>query len=82
MALMGGHRFAVSMGEVFPHGCYAMSVQQAEDFDEKSGRRSPSKDKISGELVWAVTVIDRDPEARDKQVKIKVTGAHMPVSAG
>ncbi len=82
MALQGGHRFAVSMGEVFPFGVYAMAVQQAEDFDEKTGRRSPSKDKLTGELVWTVTVIDRDPEARDKQVKIKVTGAHMPSLPG
>lgn len=82
MALMGGHRFAVSMGEVFPHGVYAMGVQQAEDFDERSGRRSPAHDKLSGELVWAVTVIDRDPEARDKQVKVKVSAPVMPVLPG
>ena len=82
MALIGGHRFAVSMADVFPHGVYAMSVEQAMDYDEKSGRRTPSKDKQTGELVWTVTVIDRDPEAREKQVKVKVTGPVQPVLPG
>jgi hypothetical protein len=82
MALQGGHRFAVPMAVLFPHGVYAMSVEQAMDYDEKSGRRTPSKDKQTGELVWTVTVIDRDPEAREKQVKVKVTGPVQPVLPG
>src|SRR4051794_25872819 len=82
MALQGGHRFAVSMADVFPHGVYAMSVEQAQDYDEKSGRRTPSKDKQSGEWVWTVTVIDRDPEAREKQVKVKVSAPVQPVLRG
>jgi hypothetical protein len=82
MALQGGHRFAVSMAEVFPAGVYALSVVQAEDYDEKTARRSASKDKVSGQLVWTVTALDRDPEARTKEVKIKVTGPVMPVLPG
>src|SRR4051795_9274932 len=82
MALRGGYRFAVAMGDVFPDGCYAMSVEQAQDYDEKSGRRTPSKDKQTGELVWTVTVIDRDPLAREKQVKVKVTAPYQPVLPG
>ena len=82
MALQGGHRFTVSMGDVFPHGVYAMGVEQAEDYDDKTGRRSPSKDKQSGELVWAVTVIDRDPAAREKQLKVKVAAPYQPVLPG
>src|SRR6476469_6315996 len=79
MALMGGHRFVVSMAELFPHGVYALGVQQAEDFDEGSGRRSPAKDKQSGSLVWTVTCIDRDAEARVKEVKVKVLAPVQPV---
>src|SRR3954464_11455186 len=82
MALLGGYRFAVAMGDVFPDGCYAMSVEQAQDYDEKSGRRTPSKEKQTGELVWTVTVIDRDPLAREKQVKVKVTAPYQPVLPG
>src|SRR5690349_10889460 len=82
MALQGGHRLPVSMADVFPFGVYAMSVEQAQDYDEKSGRRSPSKDKQTGEWVWAVTVIDRDPEAREKQVKVKVSAPVAPALPG
>ena len=82
MALPSGYRFPVLMRDVFPYGCYAMSVEQAQDYDEKSGRRTPSKDKQTGEWVFAVTVIDRDPEAREKQVKVKVTGPVQPVLPG
>jgi hypothetical protein len=79
MALLGGHRFAVSMGEVFPHGVYALVVEQAMDFNEKTRARVPAKDKQTGELVWTVFCMDRDPEARQKEVKVKVTAPHMPV---
>ncbi len=82
MALQGGHRFAVSMDEVFPFGVYAMGVEQALDYDERSGRRTPSKDKQSGELVWVVSCMDRDPEARSKEVKVKVTAPYQPVLPG
>ncbi len=82
MALQGGHRFAVDMDDVFLHGVYAMGVEQAMDYDEKTGRRSPAKDKVTGELVWTVTVMDRDPEARVKEVKVKVTGPYCPVLPG
>src|SRR4051795_7642883 len=84
MALQGGHRFSVSMGDVFPDGVYAMSVEQAQDYDEKSGRRTPSKDKQTGEWVWTVTVIDRDraEQVREKQVKVKVSAPVMPMLPG
>jgi hypothetical protein len=83
MALMGGHRFAVSMGEVFPHGFYAMGVEQAMDWDEKTGRRTASRDKqADGQFVWTVTGIDRDPDAREKQVRVKVTAPVQPVLPG
>ena len=79
MALQGGHRFKVSMADVFPYGLYAMGVEQAEDYDSATRLRSPSRDKQTGELVWTVTCIDRDPEARKKEVKVKVTAPVMPV---
>ena len=79
MALQGGHRFTVSMAEAFRYGLYAMGVEQAMDYDEKTGRQSPTKDKQTGDLVWTVTCIDRDPEIRGtREVKIKVLGPHMP----
>ena len=84
MALQGGQRFAVSMADVFPHGVYALSVEQAQDYDEKSGRRSPAKDKQTGELVWTVTCIDRDESARprERQATVKVSAPVQPVLPG
>lgn len=80
MALMGGHRFAVSMADAFPHGLYAMGVEQAMDYDERSGKRTPARDKHNdGQFVWTVSCIDRDPEAREKEVKVKVTAPVMPM---
>jgi hypothetical protein len=78
MALMGGHRFAVSMADAFPHGLYAMGVEQAQDYNESNKSRTPSRDKQTNDLVWTVTCIDRDPDARVKEVKIKVLAPHSP----
>lgn len=79
MALQSGHRFPVSMAEVFPHGLYAMGVEQAMDYDERTGRRSPTSDKQTGEPVWTVTCLDRDPEVRGtREVKIKVLAGVCP----
>jgi hypothetical protein len=83
MALQGGYRFPVSMADVFPYGVYAMGVEQAMDFDARTKVRTPTHDKqADGQLVWTVTVIDRDPEAREKQVKVKVTAPVQPVLPG
>lgn len=82
MALQPGHRFPVDFDDVFPYGALAMSVEQAQDFDERSGRRSPARDKHTNELVWQVTVIDRDPEARRKETKVKVSASVQPVLPG
>jgi hypothetical protein len=79
MALQGGHRFAVSMADAFPFGLYAMGAEQAQDYNEKTGKRTPARDKQRGDqFVWTVTCIDRDPDARTKEVRIKVIGPHMP----
>jgi hypothetical protein len=79
MALQSGHRFPVSMRDVFSHGLYAMGVEQAMDYDERTGRRSPTSDKQTGDLVWTVTCLDRDPEVRGShEVKVKVLASHCP----
>ena len=79
MALENGYRFAVAMGDAFAHGLYAMGVEQAMDFNESTRARTPAKDKQTGELVWTVTCIDREPEIRgSREVKIKVLAPHCP----
>ncbi|MFC5993643.1 plasmid replication, integration and excision activator [Pseudonocardia hispaniensis] len=76
-------RFQVSMGDVFPHGAYVVSdVEPVRDYDKSSaGRVVQAVDKESGLLVWAVSVLDADPEARKdaKTVTVKISAPVQPV---
>ena len=75
-------RFKVTHGDVFPHGAYLVSeVELVRDFDKSSpGRPVQAVDKESGLPVWAVSVLDADPEARraDKTVTVKITPDDIP----
>ena len=82
MALLSGHRFQIEFDTAFPHGVFACKVQQAEDYNERTRRRTPAKDERTGLLIWTVSCIDRDPEARSNEVKIKVLAEHQPVLPG
>ncbi len=79
MALQGP--IPVEFGHVFTHGVFAAGGFEAvRDFDASSGDRFvQSKDKTTGLPLWAVEVIDADPEARTKTVKIKVAAHAEPV---
>ena len=75
MAING--RFKVSMGDVFPHGAYVVGEVEAVRDWEHSTRERPvqATDKESGLLVWAVSVLDPDPDARKdvKTVTVKIS---------
>ena len=79
MALLGP--FPVEFGTVFPSGVYAAGgVEKVRDFDRSSGDRVVQQtDKHTGLPLWVVEVIDADPEARQRTVKIKVATEHQPV---
>lgn len=83
MALKGGTRFSVRFEDVFPAGCALVpdSVGEVEDYDEKTGRRTPSKDKLTGQRVWQVRVMDLDPDLgkRSRETTVKIVADHMPV---
>ncbi|MFB9889072.1 plasmid replication, integration and excision activator [Planobispora takensis] len=83
MALSGGHRFSVRFEDVFPAGCVLVpgTIAQAEDYDEKTGKRSPSKDKVTQGRVWQCRVMDLDPElgARSREVAVKILAEVQPV---
>lgn len=76
MALRGGTRFAVRFEDVFPAGCALVPepLGEVEDYDEKTGRRSPAKDKLTGQRVWQVRVMDLDPELgkRSRETMVKI----------
>lgn len=62
MAIPGGYRFAVPFDDVFPQGCYVMSVERASDYN--NGKPKPAVDSISNKPVWAIQVTD--PSAKGK----------------
>ena len=72
----------VEFGQVFPRGVFAAGgFEPVRDFDasKAGGRFVQSKDKATGLPVWLVDVIDGDPAARDKTVRVKVTAPDQPV---
>ncbi|MEU9890922.1 plasmid replication, integration and excision activator [Sphaerisporangium sp. NPDC051011] len=73
--------FKVEFGEMFPLGCYMVGeVEQVKDFEASTpGKPVWARDKDTGEFVWQVTVLDCDPDARDKTLKVKVTSPVQPV---
>jgi hypothetical protein len=82
MALRTGSRFPVSMHDVFPHGCCLVpdSIAEAQDYDEKTKRRTPSIDKVTGTKVWQCRVSDLDPElaGRSRETVVKILADRMP----
>jgi hypothetical protein len=72
----------VSFEDVFPHGAFALDVSAIDDFDLPAG--SPDRqqrDKHSGLRLWAVRVMDPDPDARKGQaeVMVKIAAEVQPV---
>jgi hypothetical protein len=83
MSVKNGTRFAVSMRDVFPHGCHLMpdSITEAADYDQETKRRSAAVDKVTGKPVFQVRVVDMDPElsGRSREVVVKIIADRMPV---
>jgi hypothetical protein len=79
MAVAGA--IPVSFEQAFSHGAYAAGAfEPVRDFDAShDGRFVQSKDKASGLPLWVVEVIDADPQARNRTVKVKVAAQVQPV---
>jgi hypothetical protein len=80
MAMQGP--IPVEFAQVFPSGAYAAGgFEPVRDFDasKAGGRFVQSKDKQSGLPVWQVDVIDADPAARDKTMRVKIAAPDQPV---
>jgi hypothetical protein len=73
--------FPVEFGAMFPSGAYAAGgVEKVRDFERSSGDRVVQQtDKHTGLPLWVVEVIDADPEARQRTVKVKVASQYQPV---
>jgi hypothetical protein len=79
MALQGP--IPIEFGMVFPDGAYAAGgIEMVRDFDRSSGDRVVQQaDKHTGLPLWVVEVIDADPEARQRTVKVKIAAQVQPV---
>jgi len=71
----------VEFGMMFPDGAYAAgSVEMVRDFDRSNGDRIVQQtDKHTGLPLWVVEVIDADPDARQRTVKVKIAAQVQPV---
>lgn len=79
MAIQGA--IQIGHGGVFPHGCYMVGeVEPVRDFD-RSTKETPvqAMDKDTGMPVWQVDVVDADPDAREKSVRVKILAPVQPV---
>ena len=79
MALQGP--IPVEFGVVFPSGAYAAGAfEPVRNFDASTGEKFvQSTDKASGMPLWVIEVIDADPAARVRAVKVKVVAQVQPV---
>src|SRR5260370_22366128 len=71
----------VEFGAVFPSGAYAAGAfEPVRNFDASTGEKFvQSSDKASGLPLWVIEVIDTDPAARTRAVKVKVAAQVQPV---
>lgn len=76
-------RFKISHGDLFAYGAYVVSdVEPVRDWEKSTRERAvQAVDKESGLLVWAVSVLDADPDARkdSKTVTVKISAPHQPI---
>jgi hypothetical protein len=83
MALRGGTRFTVPFEAIFPHGAVLVpeSISEVQDYNEQTKVRTPSKDKVTGQRVYQVRVMDMDPElgSRSREIAVKILADVQPV---
>ena len=79
MAMHG--QIPVQFGAVFPDGAYAAgAIEMVRDFDRSTADRVVQQtDKDTGLPLWVVEVIDADPDARQRTVKVKIAAQVQPV---
>jgi hypothetical protein len=79
MAIKGA--IGMTHGDVFAHGCFVVGeVQAMRDFDRSTRDQAvQAVDRDTGVLVWTVDVVDADPEARERTVRVKLVAPVQPV---
>lgn len=77
MAIQGGYRFKVPFDDVFPDGCYVMSVERAKTYD--NGKPKDAVDKDTGLPVWAVQCTDPSARGKNTGQVVKIAARVQPV---
>jgi hypothetical protein len=79
MAIKGA--IPMEPGFVWPYGTFMVGeVQAMRDFDRSTKDQAvQAVDRDTGELVWTVDVVDADPEARERTVRVKLVAPVQPV---
>src|SRR5215469_4222331 len=79
MAITGA--IPIEFSQAFPAGAFAAGgFEPVRDFEaSKDGRFVQSKDRDSGLPLWQADIIDADPEARAKTVRVRIAAAEQPV---
>jgi hypothetical protein len=79
MAIKGA--IPMESGFVWPYGTFMVGeVQAMRDFDRSTKDQAvQAVDRDTGELVWTVDVVDADPEARERTVRVKLLAPVQPV---
>jgi hypothetical protein len=67
--------------DAFAYGTFMLGeVEPMRDFDRSTRDQAvQAVDRDTGELVWTVDVVDADPEARERTVRVKITAPVQPV---
>jgi hypothetical protein len=79
MAIKGA--IPMQHGDAFPFGCFGVGeVQPMRDFDRSTKDQAvQAVDRETGEPVWTVDVVDADPDARERTVRVKLLAPVQPV---
>ena len=78
MALQGP--FEMNSERLFPHGLSVLGLVTPATLPAKDGRRpEQDRDKVTGLPLWHVDVVDHDPDARQKAIRVKIAAAVQPV---
>lgn len=77
MAIPGGYRFRVPFDDVFPQGCYVMSVERAKDYN--NGKPKDAVDSVSGKPVYAIQVTDPSAKGKNTGQVVKMAVDVQPV---
>ena len=73
-------RVRLTHEERFPAGAFAVAVEAVQEFDAEKGRTGvQAREKDSGLPLWVVMTFDPDPEARSREVKVRIASTEEPV---